>query len=111
VPLLRGRTPEWPDEAVTEFHGVNSVAANMVSIRIGDVKYGWNCANCDELYDLARDPHETVNRIADPEYAETLRDCRERLAAWMRRTGHPSRPMFEQSRLGIMTFHQRRRRA
>jgi len=109
VRLLRGETPDWPDEAVTEFHGVNSVAANMVSIRRGNLKYGWNCANTDELYDLGRDPQETVNRVAEPEYADALRMMREHLFDWMRRTGHPSRSMFRQSRLGIMTFEKRDR--
>lgn len=104
LPLLRGEAPEWPDEAVTEFHGVNSLAATMVSIRVGDLKYGWNCANRDELYDLAQDPHETVNLIDRSDCAGAVLSLRERLAEWMRETGHPSRGMYSQSRLGGMTF-------
>jgi len=109
APLLRGETPDWPDEAVTEFHGVNSLAASMISIRVGDLKYGWNCANHDELYNLGEDPHETVNLIDRPECAEAVLSLRERLAEWMRKTGHPSRPMYVQSRLGGMTFRPGRK--
>ncbi|MCK5803551.1 MAG: sulfatase-like hydrolase/transferase [Lentisphaeria bacterium] len=109
APLLRGEEPQWPNRAVTEFHGVNSLAATMVSLREEDLKYGWNCACKDELYDLARDPHETTNRIDDPEYADRVSAMRENLFDWMRETGHPSRGMYAQSRLGSLTFRPRPR--
>ncbi|MBT3376591.1 MAG: sulfatase-like hydrolase/transferase [Lentisphaerae bacterium] len=109
VPLLRGEAIEWADEAVTEFHGVNSLATNMISIRVGDLKYGWNCANRDELYDLGRDPHEMTNVIEHSDYADALSRLRERLAEWMRETGHPSRGMYIQSRLGGMTFRPKQK--
>lgn len=108
APVLRGEDVHWPDEAAVEFHGVNSVAANMVSIRRGELKYGWNCANRDELYDLRADPWETRNLIDDPAYAECLQGMRERLFEWMCDTGHPSRRMYAQSRLGDLTFRPRR---
>jgi arylsulfatase A-like enzyme len=40
----------------------------------------------DELYDLAADPGETVNRIADPALAGVLAQLRERLLAWYQET-------------------------
>lgn len=41
----------------------------------------------DELYDLAADPHELDNLADDPRHAQTLRDLRADLEAWMRATG------------------------
>ena len=38
----------------------------------------------EELYDLAKDPYELHNVIADPAYAEQLKELRNELAAWMR---------------------------
>jgi arylsulfatase A-like enzyme len=38
----------------------------------------------EALYDLERDPHETVNLAADPAHASTLADLRGRLAAWVK---------------------------
>ncbi len=35
-------------------------------------KYVWNLTDVDELYDLARDPGEKVNRIAEPEEQERV---------------------------------------
>lgn len=38
----------------------------------------------EELYDLAKDPYELHNVIADPAYAEQLKLLRNELAAWMK---------------------------
>ena len=51
----------------------------------------------EELYDLASDPHETVNLARDPEYAEVLEDLRGRLRLRMR--GMPDLGMFPESYL------------
>lgn len=101
APLLRGEMPAWRDASFTEFYGVNSLATSMVSIRHGDLKYGWNCSNLDEMYDLANDPYETRNLAQDPSYAATAREMCERIEAWMVRTGFqgPGLSMFRQSRL------------
>ncbi len=40
----------------------------------------------DELYDLAADPGETCNRIADPACAGVLAELRERLLEWYQET-------------------------
>lgn len=101
APLLRGEEVAWREAVFVEFHGVNNLATTMISARQGDIKYGWNCSNRDELYDLATDPHETVNLVDDPEYARALATMRQLLADWMRDTGHPGLGMYEFSRLGI----------
>lgn len=101
LPLIREQQTAWRDTAVVEFNGVNSLATTMVSLRQGDLKYGWNCSNFDELYDLGADPLETVNLIDDPAYGHKLEDLRQRLADWMREMRHPALGMYEFSRLGI----------
>ncbi|MFO7955669.1 MAG: sulfatase-like hydrolase/transferase [Candidatus Brocadiia bacterium] len=100
VPLLRGETDDWRDEVFVEFCGVNSLATTMVTCRRGDLKYGWNCSNLDELYDLSHDPYETTNLVDDPGYAEALRELRERTYRFMQETNHPSQGMFRRTRLG-----------
>ncbi|MDR1282037.1 MAG: sulfatase [Opitutaceae bacterium] len=42
-----------------------------------------------QLYDLERDPCETRNVAAQPEYAAVLADMERRLAGWMQRTADP----------------------
>ena len=98
VPLLEGRTTEWRDEIVVEFGGLGA-AASMLTLRHGDIKYGWNCSNLDEMYDLAADPHETNNIVKDPAYANTVREMLERIDAFMARTGYVGRGVFQVSRM------------
>ena len=103
VPLLEGRTTEWRDEIVVEFGGLG-FAATMLTLRHGDIKYGWNCSTSDEMYDLATDPHEMTNVINDPAYADTAKAMRERIDAFMERTHYPGRGGFQASRLGIKSW-------
>lgn len=102
VPLVRGESVPWRDTAVVEFNGVNSIATTMVTLRHGDIKYGWNCSNLDELYDLKADPHELRNVVDEPGYAETLTRMRLRLLHFLRTTGHQGATMFSNSRLRSM---------
>ena len=41
----------------------------------------------DELYDLAADPLETTNLVADPAHRDTLTAMQRGLQAWQRDTG------------------------
>jgi arylsulfatase A-like enzyme len=43
----------------------------------------------EELYDLEKDPGETINVADRPEYASVLRDLRSRLDRWMTTTADP----------------------
>jgi len=101
VPLLKGERVEWRDKVFVEFNGVNSLATSMVSMRLGDLKYGWNCSNFDELYDLAHDPFETRNLIDDPAHSGHVREMRELIAEWMGETGYPGLRMYRRSRMGV----------
>ena len=50
------------------------------------LKYVRRAYETDELYDLARDPGETRNRIADPDYREAAWELRERMLTWYMET-------------------------
>jgi arylsulfatase A-like enzyme len=91
LPLIRGEQQGHRDCAVVEFGGLANVPTAQRTIRVGDLKYGFNAWFKDELYDLSRDPHETVNRIDDPAYGERATMLRDRLLRWMEDTADPLR--------------------
>ena len=73
VPFLRGETPAaWRDEIHTQTNGVELYYCQR-SVRTHAAKYVFNGFDRDELYDLARDPHELTNLADDPAYAELKR--------------------------------------
>jgi arylsulfatase A-like enzyme len=99
APLLRAEPVAWRDTMFVEFNGVNSLATSMITVRKDNWKYGWNCSNTDELYDLAADPHETENLIDDPGCLAQVIEMRDTLEAWMVETSYPGRRMYVQSRM------------
>ena len=56
-------------------------------IRDDRYKYIWNLTDVDEFYDLASDPGEKVNRIAEPEQQARIADFRRRLFDQLTRHG------------------------
>ncbi len=95
LPVLAGEVPaDWPDCAVTEGNGIHPVLQTQRMIRRGDWKYVFNAGDVDELYDLARDPHELRNLAVEPGHAVHLRELREAMSAWMQAHGDPVRPWF-----------------
>lgn len=94
APLLEKREVTWRDSVFIEFYGVNNLAISMVTVRHGNIKYGWNCSNADELYDLEQDPNEICNLALEPEHEDTLKEMRRRLGDWMRDTSHPAFNMY-----------------
>ncbi|MBN2712271.1 MAG: sulfatase-like hydrolase/transferase [Planctomycetes bacterium] len=103
LPLLKGeKVEDWRDEIFVQFHGVNALAINMITCRAGDLKYGWNATNKDELYDLAKDPYETTNLIDDPAYAGKLEEMHKRMYNYMERVGYEARGRFKRDVLRIM---------
>lgn len=79
LPLLRGEAAAWRDAQFCEY-------GNARMLQVGDLKLicrypGPNGHFGDELYDLAADPRETRNRIADPAYAVVRTELTGRLAA------------------------------
>lgn len=74
----------WPRISTQHEEGPNHTRATM--IRMGSLKYTMRLYERDTLYDLELDPHEQVNRIDDPSYAERVAAMRERLLAWYQET-------------------------
>ena len=65
--------PEAPTgPAYGESHGCRFTLQQRI-LWDGDWKFVFNGFDEDELYDLARDPHEMCNRAGDPEHAERMR--------------------------------------
>jgi arylsulfatase A-like enzyme len=78
---------EWSDEESERFGGLAFRAVRTPAHKLIDWK---DPVRGDELYDLAADPGETRNLIADPASRAVLRDLRSRLLAWMRRNDDPA---------------------
>lgn len=74
----------WPRISTQHEEGANHTRATM--IRMGKLKYTMRLYEQDTLYDLERDPHEQVNRIDDPAYAERVARMRDRLLVWYQQT-------------------------
>lgn len=82
-PILEGCEQEHKQQAVVEFYGVNAMPTSMLTLRSGNLKYGWNCASRDELYDLAEDPWETNNLIDSSVYEDQKHQLQDELVNWM----------------------------
>jgi arylsulfatase A-like enzyme len=92
--LIRGDKIAWRDAVVTEFLGLGNIGTCMKTIRVGNIKYGYNLTWQDELYDLGRDPFEMHNLINDPGYAEDVEELKDRLEQWMAVTSDPALRMY-----------------
>ena len=90
LPLMEGTEHNWPDDVYSELWNVHNGPSVMV--KHGDLKLcrfdghegvpgtaddPWACP--EQLYDLGKDPGETVNLIENPEYADQLKALRARL--------------------------------
>jgi arylsulfatase A-like enzyme len=74
VPFLRGQRPDdWRDELHTQCNGVELYVTQR-SVMTRDWKYVFNGFDDDELYHLARDPHEMHNLAAEAELEGVKRD-------------------------------------
>lgn len=90
VPLLKGQPPpDWRQEAVAEFHGMQWGLYSQRMVVTDRYKLVFNCADIDELYDLEADPYEFTNRIDDPELTDVKRDLYLRLFKHLRDTKDP----------------------
>lgn len=74
----------WPRISTQHVEGPNHTKASM--IRMGNLKYTKRLYEKDELYDLDRDPDETINFIDDPEYATKLIELKMRMLEWYQAT-------------------------
>jgi len=97
LPILRG------DESRTkvahvEFHGHQAPYCQRM-IRTETHKYVFNAPETDELYDLANDPHEMRNLVADSASSAILAELRSHMYLYLSRTGDPIRVFFEATRM------------
>ncbi|MFP4026693.1 MAG: sulfatase-like hydrolase/transferase [Candidatus Brocadiia bacterium] len=91
VPLMQGEdVPDWRDDVVVEFDGLNHGACTIRTLRHGPYKYGLNLVHPDQLYDLDADPWETQNLIEHPDYQNIAQNLRERLFEWMKQADDQS---------------------
>jgi choline-sulfatase len=76
APLLRGESWPWRNESISQFGNHNMM------IKWDHLKYQYYGQDMPEvLFDLERNPAETVDFIDDPDYASIVTTFRERLAA------------------------------
>jgi choline-sulfatase len=76
--LARG---DRPDRTVlSEYHGMGSTTGAF-AIRVGDYKYIHYVKYPAQLFDLARDPHETADLASDARHARVLAESESRLRA------------------------------
>lgn len=86
APLVRGEQPDWPEDIVCEFHGHHFPYPQRM-LREERFKLVVNPDSVNELYDLESDPHELLNVVDVPEYAEVRRRMMARLYAVLRERG------------------------
>jgi choline-sulfatase len=78
VPLMRGNTDGWNNETVSHFSdgGHDAVKdnnyVNNLMIKQDNLKYQFYQNMPEVLFDLKRNPEETVNFIDDPAYASSV---------------------------------------
>jgi arylsulfatase A-like enzyme len=94
LPLMRGDPIAWRDSVVTEFLGLGDMATCMKTIRVGNLKYGYNLAYRGELYDLEKDPFEMHNLVDDPAYATDVEELMDKLEQWMADTSDPALSLY-----------------
>jgi choline-sulfatase len=71
VPLMEGKTEGWDNESVSQFGGSN------LMIKRDHLKYQYYGEHAPEvLFDLKRDPGETVNWLHDEFYKDALKQFR-----------------------------------
>lgn len=78
---------EWSDEKSEAFGGLAYRAVRTPTHKLIVWK---DPARGEELYDLAADPAEQRNLIAEPAAQEVLQDLRTRLSTWMERNEDPA---------------------
>jgi len=74
VPLLEGSAEGWDNETVSQFGKTNLMTKR------GHLKYQWYGPEMPEvLFDLERNPEETINLIDNADYADQVAAFRARL--------------------------------
>ena len=92
VPLVRGERPGWRTESFFEHRFDRADIPKSEGVRTERWKYICYYEQepvYEELYDLAADPHESVNLAGRGEHQVTLADLRERTCHWRDKLTQP----------------------
>lgn len=91
VPLLKGEAKDWDDDVYTEYSTKHQSRTHMRCYRTPDWKLVCDFLNPDrdELFDLANDPGETKNVIADPANAQIVEQLHAKIVERMRAIDDP----------------------
>jgi arylsulfatase A-like enzyme len=89
VPFIKGEDSPGRDDIYLEFHGIRFLRTERAIITREGLKYIFNPADDDELYDLNADPGEMNNLIANGAAHAQADDLRERLIMAARRYNDP----------------------
>jgi len=91
VPLLADTSPVGAGRAsvFSEYHGEEWGLYSQRMVRTREAKFVYSPHGTDELYDLAADPHELVNRIDDEPLQPLQNELEGEMLEWMKRTDDP----------------------
>ena len=97
IPLLKGDSATWRDEIFYEYFWEYDfpMTPTTYGVRTDKFKYihYMGIWDTNELYDLEKDPDETTNLIALPEYADTVKKLAGYLFDWLQQTGGMQIPL------------------
>ncbi|SHI09533.1 sulfatase family protein [Ferrimonas marina] len=97
IPLAQGKEIQWRDYFLYVYYWEKNFpqSPTVFSLRGDRFKYTtyYGLWDTDELYDLKKDPRETNNLIADPDYADTIEEMKDALFALLAEAGGMEIPM------------------
>lgn len=91
IPLMTQGREGWegPDEVFYRYEWYNGRWFGVRTIRTPHIKYSWNPAGPDELYDLEKDPGEVNNVASEATYRDEKKGLQQRLLQHLRETDDP----------------------
>jgi len=97
IPLLKGDSAMWRDNIFYEYFWEYDFPMTPTTYGVRTDKYKYihymGIWDTNELYDLEKDPNETTNLIAKPEYADTVKKLAGYLFDWLEQTGGMQIPL------------------
>lgn len=92
APLLHGQTETWDNVYIGEYYAFEGTLDRTRCLRTERWKYCHHVDACDELYDLANDPHELTNQALSTTPPPELAEMRKQVAEIMRQNEDPLPP-------------------
>jgi len=97
LPLLKSDSTAWRDKIFYEYFWEYDFPMTPTTYGVRTDKYKYihyiGVWDTNELYDLEKDPNETTNLIARPEYADTVKKLAGYLFDWLQQTGGMQIPL------------------